>query len=394
MQTSKTDVELLLTQVKTITEHYDKLALERGDKFNVFDIIGLRNSEVKMHSAMLRNLLDVNGSHGMKERFLDLFIEELNTIKSLKDKDFSHNLSISESKAKAEEYAGEKGETEGGRIDLYIYDKQNNAIIVENKIYAGEQENQLIRYNNYNSDAPIIFLTLEGDKPHSFKIEKTEIDISEKVFCVSYRTNIINWLKKCHKESADKPLLREGIKHYINLIKILTNQTIDNEMEKDLLTLLTDTKNINSVLKIIWLGDEIKIKITRDYFNLVLEDFESIDLPNDLGFKGTEIIIKRWLLKNDSLKLILYFCNKFNILTIGLHSETKENSIYKKYFDDYMKTNCSIKDEDWVIYHDTASSIYDNIEWGDLLNNDTIINSKNTINKIVNEVDRLIRQIH
>jgi len=39
--------------------------------------------------------------------------------------------------------------TKGGRIDIYI-ESNNKYIFIENKIYAEDQENQLLRYRNYN----------------------------------------------------------------------------------------------------------------------------------------------------------------------------------------------------------------------------------------------------
>ena len=47
---------------------------------------------------------------------------------------------------------------------------------------------------------------------------------------------ILNWLEECRTKAIDKPLIREGMTHYRNLIKILTHQ-MENE-KNDLIKLI------------------------------------------------------------------------------------------------------------------------------------------------------------
>ena len=49
----------------------------RGENFNVFNVLGLWSEEVRLHSAMLAELLNPEGSHGCGEAFLKLFIEQV-----------------------------------------------------------------------------------------------------------------------------------------------------------------------------------------------------------------------------------------------------------------------------------------------------------------------------
>ena len=63
-------------------------------------------------------------------------------------------------------------------------------------------------------------------------LEKTtgnnQIKEGEDFFTISYSEFILNWLEECRTKAIDKPLIREGITHYRNLIKILTHQ-MENE---------------------------------------------------------------------------------------------------------------------------------------------------------------------
>jgi hypothetical protein len=140
----------LLQQVTTITKKYDELATITGERYNVFGILGISTDEVRMHSAFIANLLDSNGSHGCGSILLKLFIAQQST--KCIETDFIKRLEEFESessKTKTEHHIGFINEdaTEGGRIDILITDSNGKHIIIENKIYAGDQQLQLVRYN-------------------------------------------------------------------------------------------------------------------------------------------------------------------------------------------------------------------------------------------------------
>ncbi|MEO7214821.1 PD-(D/E)XK nuclease family protein [Mucilaginibacter sp.] len=224
------EYESLLNQIKAITTRYEKISELTGENFNVFRILKLDSSEVRMHSAFIGELLNPNGSHGQKDTFLKLFIKAFC---------FKGNLIDTESSiVEIEKHTGfiNGDKTEGGRIDIIITDKHKNHIIIENKIYAGDQENQLLRYHTYSNSADLIYLTLHGKSPTAFSKKDLEEDLHYK--CYSYKNEVLKWLESCRKEVAVYPLIREAISHYINLVKHLTNQTINHNMEEEVSTLL------------------------------------------------------------------------------------------------------------------------------------------------------------
>ena len=72
-----------------------------------------------------------------------------------------------------EKYIGRQSDSEGGRIDIYLTDGKHS-IIIENKIYAGDQHHQMLRYWNYGMSQKgddmeksfvLIYLTLDGCSP-------------------------------------------------------------------------------------------------------------------------------------------------------------------------------------------------------------------------------------
>jgi hypothetical protein len=221
-----------------------------------------------MHSAFIAELLDSKGSHGQKGVFLDLFI------KSFCFK--GNEIDLNSCRVKVEESIGgiSNDRTQGGKIDIVVADKNNHQIIIENKIYAGDQEHQLIRYYNHSNDADIIYLTLDGKAPANNSKGILEEDVHYK--CYSYKVEIIEWLENCRKEVAIYPTIREAITHYINLVKYLTNQTINHNMEEEVSMLLKDnleaswviSSNLDAACQKI--ADEFGIRITKKFEDIGL----------------------------------------------------------------------------------------------------------------------------
>ena len=88
-------IQKLLTKVKRITDIDDNVKEERrkrGDLFNVFNVIGLRKEEVRLHSAFLAELLNPAGSHGLQ----DVFLKEFINVAGISDLNFvTTNASVS-----------------------------------------------------------------------------------------------------------------------------------------------------------------------------------------------------------------------------------------------------------------------------------------------------------
>jgi hypothetical protein len=364
------ELQNLLDQVASIVKKYDDLALQSGEKFNVFDIIGLRNDEVRMHSAMLANLLDAQGSHGMKGKFLEFFIKTIEDKKSLDEnnifKEELNTSSIDNSRCIKEEH-----NYENGRIDLVIKtDSGSCPFLIENKVYAREQDKQLINYNNAYSNAKILFLTLYGTVPTSHKDDKGN-DLSDKVYCISYKTDIMKWLESCHKEASDKPLIREGIKHYINLIKIITNQTMSIMMDKEIKKIVNENielvYELNGWYKLI--NEENFIK-TFNYFKKLYEKLgiNHFDGPNEFenefGLKNRNF----YFYNSTNCNLFFYFDEK-NIENLYLGIEVKNILKYEKLIKSIFPLIEEKNDNTiWI----KIDEHYNELNWDNLLDNKNI----------------------
>lgn len=189
----------LLEKVKIIDFKYK--ALSKKEEFNLFKILRKYDDEVNLHSRFISELLNPNGTHGLGEVFLKLFLEVLNYENFV----FSDKIKVFH-----EKYIGEINETKtkGGQIDLLIENISENIFIIENKIHAEDQENQLLRYKNYNTDSNLFYLTLQGDEPSEYSLGTLT---SQEVTCISYKNEIREWLKMCIEKSAQNPTLRESL---------------------------------------------------------------------------------------------------------------------------------------------------------------------------------------
>ena len=223
-------------------------AFRRGECYNVFNVLGVDNMELS-HSAFLAALLDPDGSHGMQDAFLKAFIDTIAHGGTKPELDTAH------AKVYKEYYIGNITETTGGRIDILITDRSDtgsgkaggHAIIIENKIGAADQPNQLVRYHNFAPKATLLYLTLNGEEPSAQS--RGTLNAQDGGYqCISYRSDIIDWLRQCARLSFDKPRVRETILQYINLLQQLTNQNIMEQ--KQLIQLLTNKENFEQACKI------------------------------------------------------------------------------------------------------------------------------------------------
>jgi len=249
------NLELLLTQISNINKKYEEIYKFSGERFNIFNLLNLSGDELS-HSKIIATLLNQKGMHGKDNKFLELFL------KCIGIKEFSINNVITET----EKFIGyiSDDHASGGKIDISLTNDKKEQIFIENKIYANDQWNQLLRYNKYNPNACLLYLTLFGNEPSENSIGK---DMGINYTIVSYKDHILKWLELCKMESIDNPILRETLTQYIVLIKQLTGQTRSKKMQKEILDIvLKDVDNISAAFIISQNFNEIKLQILKNKF--------------------------------------------------------------------------------------------------------------------------------
>ena len=231
---TKLDIQRFFQEVASICALGQAQQEERnrkGENYNLFSILSIERYELK-HSALIANLLDPKGSHGCGDAFLRAFFEI-----ALKGTAYPFESSTPPN-SYTEHYIGPIAGDTGGRIDILV-ESSRYGLIIENKIYAGDQDKQLTRYDNYGKETfgadkyLLAYLTLYG---YDASKESTATKSAEEVgyLRLSYAEDILRWLEQCARLAYDKPLVRESLNQYIRTIKQLTYQDMNQEKIIDL----------------------------------------------------------------------------------------------------------------------------------------------------------------
>ncbi len=249
-----TNLEILIKKIELIEFKYRKLKEieSNSSRFNIFSILRDSSDEVNLHSKFIYELLNPLGSHGMRDSFLNLFLEIVGL-----------------EKYRVENF---KVYREKHNIDILLL-SQSKAIIIENKIYTSEHSDQLKRYfetikeRGYRDEnIEIIYLTLFGTKPESLK---------SRVINISYRDEIREWIDKSISVVAKYQNIRETLIQYLNLIEKLTHKRDNRGFIMEIKELLLEDENLKTVLSIQPAVIEAKIEIQLRFWRELLEYLSS-----------------------------------------------------------------------------------------------------------------------
>jgi hypothetical protein len=215
-------IQIFINNIKLKLELLTHNEINESKNYNIFEILKIQSLEARFHSPFIANLLNPNGSHLMGRFFLDTFLIELGLVvdEPLGNWEF---IDIQDEMVLTGGY---------GRADIFIKFRcqaQDFGIIIENKIYAGDQKNQLQKYYDYlrasgfpDERLKLYYLTPHGDSPSKESIKERERSnlIQNKILHeISYTKHIKNWLEECYKNRSLPTLIKGTIHQYIKTIK-------------------------------------------------------------------------------------------------------------------------------------------------------------------------------
>lgn len=273
--------------ISHLIETQKKLDQETGGQFNIFKILGMERLEVKTHSSFLREMLDPSGSHRMGSKFLELFLSQISSDPLLASIEDGARFDSKSALIRAEEYIGPINETytKGGQIDLFLKDKNGRRIFIENKIDATDQKNQLLRYHAYDREAILIYLTLAGHEPSELSKGKAK---DFPCILMSYSSDILLWLKDCRKEAVTKPVVREAITQYIELVRHLTNNTAGETMKEEIKKMLEKNPEYACAIEVAqesW--HEIRQEVSKKFWEALKQPIKLDSLTENLSGRAT-----------------------------------------------------------------------------------------------------------
>ncbi|MFJ1434126.1 PD-(D/E)XK nuclease family protein [Capnocytophaga canimorsus] len=305
-------IKNLLRQIAVINNKNAEILDATGGRFNIFQICGVDHYE-NTHSKIIAELLNPNGTHGLKSKLLECFIEILGNDFIINDFDCNNSSVFTEYSIRE------------GRIDILIQNA-NDAIIIENKIYARDGERQLSRYDKYAQNRfkkyQILYLTLlgnEADKNSSCGVPYTPI---------SYKETIIEWLEKCVEITSRYPLVRETIVQYINHLKKLTHQDMNTKNQEEITEVLSEIGNLKAAKTIYENYSKTYDYLAEKYFNPEMEKYAAKKglIYNYKGSSESHIKFQLW--KNEWIgKCWISFNAERNAYYYGICNNPKEYRI-------------------------------------------------------------------
>ena len=237
--------DLIYEVQKYLDYRNDEIELQRkqGNFFNLFHVLGIERKETR-HSAFLAELLNPQGTHGQQDRFLRLFIQQMPFLRE-------YQWDTTNAYAFVEEVIPQNDNhpQETGRMDIVLH-CGNDAIIIENKIDAVDQEQQLLRYYEYGKNyikgnVVLIYLTLDGKNASDWSTGK-QLMANVDYFPISYKSEIENWISQCENSIKNLTNLYATITQYHQIINKLTNTNM--AQDKHILDLMLE--NNKAVLEI------------------------------------------------------------------------------------------------------------------------------------------------
>lgn len=309
----------LQESLEALSKRHDEWRKDRDDKhrrglnnLNLFTMLRSANEEVALHSRFIAFLLDPEGDHGQGDLFLRLFMEECG------HPDFQMKTKTA------------RVRREYQNIDIYITDG-NNHIIIENKIWAGDQKNQIKRYieiingeggnidrdqeiadggqevvdesqensdENRNNDVLVVYLSLDKPAPSDYSLGGAEGWKVEGKYLVKgeqrcmykalhyhpprdekHEKGISDWLSKSHNQIRNITNLSVAITQYREVIDILYNRYEGNTMNfLEYLGKVPDgISNLAKVEKLLSKIDvwEVRKQLARQFWDGVITGIEN-----------------------------------------------------------------------------------------------------------------------
>lgn len=310
--------------LRKASEVLEKQKEQGKNYFNIFDALGVSHKE-NYHSAFIAYLLDTNSEHYQRV-FAELFLEKLANEKTIPSKVFG-NLSVEKLQSVETEATTEKIK-QNRRVDILLKFANFVNVIVENKIYAKDQNAQIKDYvfnvsknKDYTPNKTlVIYLRPDEKDPSEVSfgsgrgkwyldkegqyciIRDNSGNMKAYYFQMSYKW-IKSWIETCVKELEKQAKTKArgdsrtrgenglnkiifGLKQYIEILewdiarKRKKNDSVaqfilqDNKNQKMALEIMKDEKHdLHEIVKNSW--NQISESIVENFYKKLLEKFDT-----------------------------------------------------------------------------------------------------------------------
>ena len=233
-------INTLLQNVSEINRIHFTKAVMCGEKYNPFFFLMEDRFNKKRHNDFIADLLKPNGSHGQGRIYLKLFLNCFSIYRFWHSDDreaFSDYTEVEVLQRQNVEVLTEEKLSKTINIDIVVKTK-NKTIRVINNLF--EAENESIWEDVFDRRSrPVIFIKTDDVTGLEYRFNPS----------TPYKTIFFNWLNDCIKASYNLPHIRETISQYLKFVQVLTKNSINVEMDKEIIkSICLVPENINAAV--------------------------------------------------------------------------------------------------------------------------------------------------
>jgi len=327
-------IRTLLQEAEPKVREYKAKRKERrlmGHDFNIFSIMGMERSEVKTHSAMIAELLNPRGLHGQEGIFLRRFLEDIKECRVLssigKENEkiggwLSRNAkAVGTAVVVAEKsYPNVEGFGKDNRVDIVI-EFENLVILIENKVDAIDQPEQLKRYSGVGKDSGkdycLLYLTKKGHVASQKSLGSGEVEYDK----ISYEEHIMSWLNLCLREEGIicRTSLQKAILQYRDTVEKITGTNMNSKFNHEMIELLMESENLECAEEISKFIPKVKGEILFSFFEKVESHLNSEHIGSSVPkYKLSKTMQNRLSSKRKCIEWFYHHSNKQRAKSFGL----------------------------------------------------------------------------
>jgi|GEM_PF-1866051 len=270
-----------LGALKTLSEQIYELQVRSEERlkaqhgrFNVFTTLLKAHDEVRLHTRFIHELLNPDGTHDCGDLFLKLFFETLKDHPALPHDDPKSSESESwDDYSEQSFWVGKEVRKGDDQLDLLL-ESNTHLLVIENKIWAREQKDQVARYIKYTESQPfsksqVLYLTLDGKQATTHH--------GEDYLRISYREHIMVWLERCLQTTYDIVPINQALIQYKKVVQQLIGKNADHETMETIKDYIRKNpaiiKNHNDVSESI---RQLHIEILDEFASAVIEGLKDV----------------------------------------------------------------------------------------------------------------------
>lgn len=308
-----------------IIKKYEEENIKNGYGNNIYSMLNVERDEVMTHEETIYSIFQNQYNHEIKQKLFSAFMIAI----ELEEKYYYTEWDVEK-----EYFIGE------GRIDLFFHSCDNTlAVIVELKIDAEDQENQLTRYYNFVKrnyvDFEIVYLTLDGRKPS----EQSREGIPETYhICLrSFGEHIVKWLSACTDIFETYSIDTSLLKQYEILLKKITQETYrKHEISK----LFCDKDSLLAGMALVEALPKAQEEIRRNFFDKLEEKISEVESIYDFFEYGICVKVIEFHARNSTYAVAMSIETDYRLEYCIFYTDKNDETIQSNVIKEkYKKIN-------------------------------------------------------